>query len=61
MGRRVWVLSNALLLLQVGDTFYILAGGKVRVTRGDTVIRELSTGDYFGEQVRGWCIVGGLL
>ena len=52
MGRRVWVLSNALLLLQVGDTFYILAGGKVRVTRGDTVIRELDTGDYFGEQVR---------
>ena len=61
MGRRVWVLSNALLLLQVGDTFYILSGGKVRVTQGDTVIRELSTGDYFGEQVRGWCIVGGLL
>ena len=61
MGRRVWVLSNALLLLQVGDTFYILSGGKVRVTRGDTVIRELDTGDYFGEQVRGWCIVGGLL
>ena len=27
----------------------------MRVTRGDTVIRELSTGDYFGEQVRGWC------
>ena len=61
VGRRVWVLSNALLLLQVGDTFYILSGGKVRVTRGDTVIRELDTGDYFGEQVRGWCIVGGLL
>ena len=46
-------LSNTcyLLLLQVGDTFYILAGGRVRVTRGDTVIRELDTGDYFGEQV----------
>ena len=41
-----------LLLLQVGDTFYILSGGRVRVTRGDTVIRELDTGDYFGEQVR---------
>ena len=39
-------------MLQVGDTFYILSGGKVRVTRGDTVIRELDTGDYFGEQVR---------
>ena len=39
--------------MQVGDTFYILSGGKVRVTRGDTIIRELSTGDYFGEQVRG--------
>ena len=39
-------------MLQVGDTFYILSGGKVRVTRGDAVIRELDTGDYFGEQVR---------
>ena len=29
----------------------------MRVTRGDTVIRELDTGDYFGEQVRGWCII----
>ena len=48
-----------MLLLQVGDTFYILSGGRVRVTRGDTVIRELDTGDYFGEQVRGWYIVGG--
>ena len=43
--------------MQVGDTFYILSGGRVRVTRGDTVIRELDTGDYFGEQVRGWCII----
>ena len=36
----------------VGDTFYILASGEVRVTTksGDT-IRELKTGEYFGEQV----------
>ena len=38
-----------------GDTFYILAGGEVRVTKreGDgeeETIRELLTGDYFGEQ-----------
>ena len=38
-----------------GDTFYILAGGEVRVTKregdGDEeTIRELVTGDYFGEQ-----------
>ena len=50
--RQCLVTSYTLLLVQVGDTFYILSGGKVRVTRGDTVIRELDTGDYFGEQVR---------
>ena len=38
-----------------GDTFYILAEGEVRVTmRGEDgeeeTIRELVTGDYFGEQ-----------
>ena len=38
-----------------GDTFYILAGGEVRVTmRGEEgeeeTVRELKTGDYFGEQ-----------
>lgn len=34
-----------------GDTFYILAAGEVRVTRGQGgTIRELTIGDYFGEQ-----------
>ena len=34
-----------------GDTFYILAAGEVRVTRGQgETIRELTIGDYFGEQ-----------
>ena len=41
----------------VGDTFYILASGEVTVTRsGGETIRELSTGDYFGEQV-GPCLI----
>ena len=35
----------------VGDTFYILASGEVRVTiRGETV-RQMGRGEYFGEQV----------
>ena len=41
----------------VGDTFYILASGEVTVTRsGGETIRDLSTGDYFGEQV-GPCLI----
>ena len=38
-----------------GDTFYIIAEGKVRVTKRvkgvEETIRDLSKGDYFGEQV----------
>ena len=38
-----------------GDTFYILAEGEVRVTKrvngSEEMIRDLSRGDYFGEQV----------
>ena len=37
----------------IGDTFYIIAAGEVRITQGgeEEVIRELNMGDYFGEQV----------
>ena len=40
----------------VGDTFYIIAGGEVRVTKCrenevEDMIRDLQPGDYFGEQV----------
>ena len=41
----------------VGDTFYIIAEGKVRVTKSvgeegnEEMIRDLQSGDYFGEQV----------
>ena len=38
-----------------GDTFYILAEGDVRVSKRsedeDEIIRDLTKGDYFGEQV----------
>ena len=38
-----------------GDTFYIIAEGNVRVTKRvkgvEEMIRDLSKGDYFGEQV----------
>ena len=42
----------------VGDTFYIIAEGEVRVTKSvgeegtEEMIRDLQSGDYFGEQVR---------
>ena len=40
-----------------GDTFYILAEGDVRVSKRsedeDEIIRDLTKGDYFGEQVVG--------
>jgi CRP-like cAMP-binding protein len=32
-----------------GDSFFILAGGYVRVTRGKKVLSVLSAGDCFGE------------
>ena len=40
----------------VGDTFYILARGEVRVTKrqeggGEIVMRDMTEGDYFGEMV----------
>ena len=40
----------------VGDTFYIIAEGEVRVTKCmengvEDMIRDLQPGDYFGEQV----------
>ena len=41
----------------VGDTFYIIAEGEVRVTKSvgeegtEEMIRDLQSGDYFGEQV----------
>ena len=40
----------------MGDTFYILARGEVRVTKrqeggGETPIRDMTEGDYFGEMV----------
>ena len=40
----------------VGDTFYILARGEVRVTKrqeegGETLMRDMTEGDYFGEMV----------
>ena len=38
-----------------GDTFYILAEGDVQVTKRsegkEEIIRDLTKGDYFGEQV----------
>ena len=38
-----------------GDTFHIIAEGNVRVTKRvngvEEMIRDLSKGDYFGEQV----------
>ena len=37
----------------VGDTFYILASGVVRVTIRGELIREMGQGEYFGEQVTG--------
>ena len=37
----------------VGDTFYILASGVVRVTIQGELIREMGQGEYFGEQVTG--------
>ena len=41
----------------VGDTFYILASGTVRVTKRGELIREIGQGEYFGEQVNTghWC------
>ena len=41
----------------VGDTFYILASGTVRVTKRGELIREMGQGEYFGEQVTTghWC------
>ena len=35
----------------VGDTFYILASGAVRVTIRGEPVREMGQGEYFGEQV----------
>ena len=40
----------------VGDTFYILARGEVRVTKrqeggSEKLIRDMTEGDYFGEMV----------
>jgi cAMP-dependent protein kinase regulator len=32
-----------------GDTFYVVTGGKARVTRGEREIASLGAGDYFGE------------
>ncbi|HQY48175.1 MAG TPA: cyclic nucleotide-binding domain-containing protein, partial [Usitatibacteraceae bacterium] len=32
-----------------GDSFYVLAGGYVRVTRGKRTLNVLSAGDCFGE------------
>ena len=32
-----------------GDTFYVMTGGKARVTRGEREVASLGAGDYFGE------------
>lgn len=34
---------------QGGDTFFILTGGKARVTRGEREVASLGAGDFFGE------------
>jgi CRP-like cAMP-binding protein len=34
---------------EVGDLFYLIESGRVAVSHGDAVIREQSSGEYFGE------------
>ena len=55
---RIWPLNvdHSVREGTVGDTFYILARGEVRVTKrqeggGETVMRDMTEGDYFGEMV----------
>ena len=50
-GRDMEFLAGATIVAEgsIGTDFYLIESGRARVTQGGALLRELQTGDFFGE------------